>query len=84
MSNPDPKLRRIHKNKVVLLRWFDKQGIKSTSTYFVDPAKPLTRFIVTKDGFDYVEHFVVESGESDEFIMEWMAANQVLAFGRIR
>lgn len=88
MSNLDqdnaPILRRIHKNKVVLIRWFDKQGIKSSTTYMGDPTVSIPRFIVTKDGFDCVEYFVVESGEPDEFIIEWMANNQVLAFGLIR
>ena len=82
-NHPQPLLRRIHKNKVVLIKWFDKQGVRSLTTHVHDPDKPLTRFVVTKDGYDYIEHFVVESDEPDDLIMDWMADNQVLAFGAI-
>ena len=76
-----PLLRNIHKNKVTVVRWEDKQGNRSTSTYFID--RPLTRFVLTLEGYKVIAIQVVESSESDEAIIDWMGNNQALGFGVI-
>ena len=78
----EPILRKINERKVNIVRWIDKQGNRSLSTYLCSTSS-LKRFVFTNNQGVKSDYYVVESSEQDSEILSFISDNQVLAWGLI-